>query len=174
VDNFGIKYFSKDDADHLLNALRTQYTISTNWNGNNYCGLTLHWHYNLGYVDISIPGYVFKALARLQHPKPFQPQYVPHCWTQPAYGQKVQLAPIDMTSELDKKGIKYIQSTIRLLMYFSRAVDPTMAPAINNIATEQSTASEDTLAKCKMLLDYAATCPEAIIHYFASDMVLAH
>ena len=52
------------------------------------------------------------------------------------------------------------------------AVDPTMAPAINDIATEQSTASEDTLAKCKMLLDYAATYPEAIIRYFTSDMVL--
>jgi hypothetical protein len=47
-----------------------------------------------------------------------------------------------------------------------------MAPAINDIATEQSSASEDTLSKCKMLLDYAATYPEAIIRYHVSDMVL--
>ena len=57
-------------------------------------------------------------------------------------------------------------------MYYSRAVDPTMAPAINDISTEQSAATEDTISKCKMLLDYAATYPEAIIRYFASGMVL--
>jgi hypothetical protein len=57
-------------------------------------------------------------------------------------------------------------------MYFSRAIDPTMAPVINDTSTKQATASEDTLAKCKMLLDYATTHPEVIIHYFASYMIL--
>ena len=31
VDNFGVKYFSKDDADHLLNSLRNHYAVSTDW-----------------------------------------------------------------------------------------------------------------------------------------------
>jgi hypothetical protein len=35
VDNFGVKYFSKPDADHLLNALHAHYKISVNWEGKN-------------------------------------------------------------------------------------------------------------------------------------------
>ena len=55
VDDFGIKYFSKDDADHLLNALRQHYDITTDWTGKNYCGLTFHWNYIEQYVDVSMP-----------------------------------------------------------------------------------------------------------------------
>ena len=45
LDDFGIKYYSKDDADHLLDALQNFYEITVDWNGENYCGLTLNWHY---------------------------------------------------------------------------------------------------------------------------------
>ena len=31
VDDFGVKYFSKDDADHLLESLKKHYSISTYW-----------------------------------------------------------------------------------------------------------------------------------------------
>jgi hypothetical protein len=47
-----------------------------------------------------------------------------------------------------------------------------MVPAIQDISTEQSTATEDAIAKCKMLMDYAAAYPEAIIYYYESDMIL--
>ena len=33
VDDFGIKYFSKEDADHLLNALKSAYEITVDWKG---------------------------------------------------------------------------------------------------------------------------------------------
>ena len=31
IDDFGIKYYNKDDAEHLLNALRQHYDISVDW-----------------------------------------------------------------------------------------------------------------------------------------------
>ena len=31
ADDFGIRYFSKDDANHLLNYLKKHYGISTDW-----------------------------------------------------------------------------------------------------------------------------------------------
>ena len=31
VDDLGVKYFSKDDANHLLNSLKKHYSISTDW-----------------------------------------------------------------------------------------------------------------------------------------------
>jgi hypothetical protein len=41
VDDFGGKYFSMSDADHLLNSLRQHYKISVDWDGTNYCGLII-------------------------------------------------------------------------------------------------------------------------------------
>ena len=37
--------------------------------------------------------YVTKALKKYKYPTPIRPQYAPYCWTQPAYGQKIQFAP---------------------------------------------------------------------------------
>ena len=62
VDDFGVKYFTKEDADHLLNALKSGYPTSIDWEGKNYCGFTLEWNYKKGYVDVSMPGYLPKML----------------------------------------------------------------------------------------------------------------
>ena len=62
LDYFWIKYYSKDDDDHLLDALQNFYKITVDWNGENYCGLTLNWHHEKGYIYISMPGYVKKTL----------------------------------------------------------------------------------------------------------------
>lgn len=45
-----------DDADHLMAALEQQYTVSKDWAGERYCGLTLDWDYNARTCDISMPG----------------------------------------------------------------------------------------------------------------------
>ena len=45
VDDFGIKYYSKEDALHLVNALKEGYPTSVDWEGNNYCGYKLEWNY---------------------------------------------------------------------------------------------------------------------------------
>ena len=172
VDDFGVNYFSKADADHLLNSLRDNYKLSVDWNGSDYCGLSIKWNYAEKYVDISMPGYIEATLERLQHPKPARPQHAPHLWTQPAYGQKLQLAPIDETPKLEKKGIHFVQSCVGSLLYYARAVDATMLPAINEISGAQASPTQKTENACKMLLDYAATYPLAIIRYHASDMSL--
>ena len=41
---------------------------SIDWEGGNYYGLNLDWNYNKIYVDVSMPGYVAKALHKFQHP----------------------------------------------------------------------------------------------------------
>ena len=33
VDDFGVKYVGKENADHLIQALRNMYSISINWTG---------------------------------------------------------------------------------------------------------------------------------------------
>ena len=62
VDDFGIKYSSVNDAKHLLQSLEKHYTVTTDWSGKKFCGLTIDWHYDKGFVDIAMPKYVNNVL----------------------------------------------------------------------------------------------------------------
>ena len=105
VDDFRVKYFNQDDALYLINVLQKHHEISIDWTGKNYCGLTLDWHYETGYVDVSMPGYVVEALQQFQHVKPSRPQHAPHKWNMPVYGQRIQLMKDpDKSNRLDQKG----------------------------------------------------------------------
>ena len=88
IDDFGITHHSEDDLNHLLNALRTKYEISTNPSRTNYIGLTIAWKYEQGHVGISMPNYVLKSRKKFQHTPLSGRQHAPHKWTEPAYGQK--------------------------------------------------------------------------------------
>ena len=173
VDDFGIKFFNKADADHLFDALETKYVITKDWSGSTYLGFKIDWDYDAGHVDISMPGYVSKALLMLRHPPPTKPQHSPHRWTVPVYGQKTQLAPQDLSPLLDKAGIHRVQQISGLFLYYARGCDPTIIVALNEISNNQSAPTKHTEAACTMLLDYLATHPNATIRYHASDMVLA-
>ncbi len=39
VDNFGVKYVSKEDVKHLITCIKMDYTITEDWMGNLYCGI---------------------------------------------------------------------------------------------------------------------------------------
>jgi hypothetical protein len=43
VDDFGVKYTSKHDAECLMKTLQQLYSMSEDWTGAHYCGLTLKW-----------------------------------------------------------------------------------------------------------------------------------
>ncbi len=58
------------------------------------------------------------------------------------------------------------------LLYYARAVDPTILPALSAIGTKQATPTQTTMETIKQLLDYCATQEEAIITYSASKMIL--
>ena len=78
VNNFGVKYISKIDADHLINALHQNYKITTNWKGSLYCCLTLHWNHEEGWVEIYMSGYVICALTKFNHPTCLIVHHTPH------------------------------------------------------------------------------------------------
>ena len=77
VDDFGVKYFSKDDANHLIQTLNNKYECTIDWEGKKICGLQLQWNYRKKFVDVSLPEYVQKSLQRLQHVAPKSPWYSP-------------------------------------------------------------------------------------------------
>ena len=68
VDDFRVKYVGKENTQHLVDTVRGYYKCSCNWEGGQYCGLTIKWDYVGQKVHLSMPGYVHKALTRFQHP----------------------------------------------------------------------------------------------------------
>ena len=74
VDNFGIKYTRKEDADHLLKSLREDYLITEDWTGKKYLGLTLKWDYANINVSLSMPGYAQASLLKSQSNPPQNPK----------------------------------------------------------------------------------------------------
>jgi len=46
VDDFGVKYIRKEDADHLEQTIKNSYPMKTDWTGEYYVGMTLKWDYN--------------------------------------------------------------------------------------------------------------------------------
>jgi hypothetical protein len=174
VDDFGVKYFSKPDALHLINAIKAHYELTIDWSGTLYCGLTLDWHYDEGYVDVSMPKYVARALAKFEHPAPLRAQHAPHKWVEPVYGSRQPQTPTpeSIAPLLDKQGTTRIQAISGTFLYYGRACDPCILPALNEIAAEQAKPTTDTIAKTEMLMDYLHTYPHAVIRYHASDMIL--
>ena len=57
-------------------------------------------------------------------------------------------------------------------LYYACAVDPTILVALNSIAAEQANSTEATAKSFTQMFNYAATHPEAIMRYHASDMNL--
>ena len=117
--------------------------------------------------------YVGKSLHKFHHPQPKRPQNYSHGWTVPAYGSKVQYTQpkLDLLT-LDPYGTQQVQYIVVNLIYYSRAVGHTMLPSLNNIYTQQSKPTANTIKKCNHLLDYASTNPNNAIRYHASDMIL--
>ena len=70
VDDFGVKYFGKEHALHLKQAIEENYGVTTDWAGAQYIVMTIEWDYSNKCVHILIAGYVAKALKKIQHTKP--------------------------------------------------------------------------------------------------------
>jgi hypothetical protein len=62
VDDFGVKYTTKEGAQHLIDTLQKLYTITIDWTGSKYLGFTIVFNHDHQYVDISMPGYIDKVL----------------------------------------------------------------------------------------------------------------
>ena len=173
VDDFGIKYYSKEDADHLLHALQANYKVTTDWKGEHYCGLTLKWNYEDGYVDVSMPGYIEKIILKYFGNQPHLPTKTPYKYNTPFYDGGTQYVKDSDTSEaLNKENTTRIQAILGSLLYYARAIEHPMLPALNELATEQAKPTQNTRKKVNQLLQYAATYPNSVIRFKASDMIL--
>jgi hypothetical protein len=172
VDDFAVKYVGKQHAEHLRDALLRTYELTTDWTATVYSGMTLKCDYKSRTCDISMPGYVSNVLSKFQHDAPKYPQHTPSQYVTPVYGAKTQYATKDETPPITAQKCLTIHKITSSVLYYARAVEPTVLMPLNDIATEQTKATEKTQAATNRMLDYLATHQDATIRYHASDMIL--
>ena len=74
---------------------------------------------------------------------------------------------------LSKADKKFVQEVIGVFLYYAHAIDLTMLPALGTLATQQASPNQNTMKNIHQFFDYVATHPDAIVTYYASNMVLA-
>jgi hypothetical protein len=126
ADDFGVKYVGREHAEHLMECIKKNYNISSDWNGSAYCGLALDWDYKNRTVDLSMPGYIKDTLKKYQHAALARPKHAPHIWNPPIYGAKTKYVEDKTTSPvLSDKDVNKLQQLTGTLLYYARAVYPT-------------------------------------------------
>jgi hypothetical protein len=173
VDDFLIKYKDRSSAEHLLSALRELYVITTDFSDRQkYVGITLYHNKTKHYIDMSIPGYVKKALQRFKRPN-IKGADSPIIYIPPKYGKFQQEVHPDVPSEsLTDAELKEMQEIVGVFLFYSRAVDPTMLTAINKIASRQSKPTSLIKQEIERFLQYANKWPDATMRIRASNMKL--
>jgi len=174
VDDFGIQYVDKRHAEHLLHALQSEYTVTTDWTGSKFAGIDIKWDYSKRTCRLTMQGYINDILLKYNHAAPSTPQHAPHIHRPIVYGAKEQLLPdADTSHPLDAAGTKRVQGIVGSLLYYARAVDNKLLATLSAISSQQAKATENTAKAVSQLLDYVATHPNDGVTYRASSMVLA-
>ncbi len=157
VDDFVVRYGSQSDADHLIATLRAnQYDLTIKPNGDTYLGMNISFAPDS--ISISMPGYINKALTR------FRPQYLlsthraattPGKYNSSIY-PRIQYVKEDKSPLLTPTQRTEIQAIVETLLYYARAVDPSLLPIANEIASQQANPTQKVLIAANRALSYAS------------------
>jgi hypothetical protein len=176
VDDFGVRYTDQADADHLIKTLESNaYKLKVRPLGEAYLGMSITFDRVLTTVSLSMPGYVTKMLQR------FRPQYLlpghraprtPGRYIPPSYNPGPQVTFVDKTEKLNPTLITELQAIIGTLLYYARAVDPTLLTISNELASQQSQPTQRILKAANRALSYCVTRHQNALVYHACDMTL--
>lgn len=173
VDDLAISYTDKQDAQDLFSILQQHYKgVTVDWDAKLYCGIHVNWDYDKHTAELTMPNYIKQTLKTYQHPTPKRQQHSPFLAHQPQYGPNQTPEPIDTTAPIPLNRKRPIQQIIGKLLYYARAVDPTLLVAISHIASTQANPTEQTEEEVAHLLDYCTTHPDACTVLYNSTMQL--
>ena len=85
VDDFGVKYNSDDDLQHLIHTLQKNYSISIDKSRRNYCRLIFDLQYQEGYIHVTPINYwnifVLQTSRGSNNPSRVEQSiYIPKCY----------------------------------------------------------------------------------------------
>ena len=120
-----------------------------------------------------MPNYVHKTLVEYRHEMSKRAQYCPYAPPTERYGKDSNLTiPEEIWPPVTEDEKKYVQRVVGSFLYYARAIDLTILHALSAIASEQAEPTKQTLARVQQLLDYMATNPNAVVRFYASDIIL--
>ena len=172
VDDFGVKFVGRPGVEHLIQHLRLLYELKVDWSGSKYLGLTIAFDRPARTATLSMPGYIAKVLARFASRGPFKQVQSPQVYSAHYPRQGPQLVHVDTQPALTPTEIREVQEIVGSLLYYARAIDYTMLPAVNSISSEMAAPTQRLLPVVNRLLAYASTYPDNQLVFHASDMVL--
>jgi hypothetical protein len=107
-----------------------------------------------------MPGYIKAALHNYQHLAPNRPEHAPHQRNPSIYGAKTKyVEDIQDSPASSPKEVTRLQKLGGTLLYYTRAVDPTLIMLVNVLVSEQTKATAATAANIIKLLNYCTTHP---------------
>jgi hypothetical protein len=119
-----------------------------------------------------MPGYIEKLLRKLR-PLGIKSATTPAIYSAPNYkSAKAQTATVD-SSPLASPQQKYeLQVIIGTLLYYARAVDPSILTAVHELGSVQSQPTLQDCKKAERLLQYVSVNQNGATRYYASTMQL--
>ena len=86
-----------------------------------------------------MPGYVKKALKKFNHKPPKRPEYAPHDWTAPTYGQQTQQRSTQASTAplLPTDGNQRIQAIVGTFLYYGLGIKSTILVTLKEIGGQQ-------------------------------------
>jgi hypothetical protein len=112
-------------------------------------------------------------VPRFDHPLPLRPQHARHKWLAPARGSRKPRAATTESQEtpLEPDSTTHAQVISGPFLRCSN-VNCCVLPALNEVSSEQSAPTTDAKDSSNWLMDCPRTCPNAVIRFHASDMIL--
>ena len=137
---------NKDSMKHFIKTLRQLYTVKVNWEGSKYLGMNIAVDRTHRHVTLSMPGYIEKLLRKLR-PLGIKAATTPAIYSAPNYkSAKAQTATVDSSPLASPQQKHELQVIIGTLLYYARAVDPSILTVVHELGSVQS---QPTLQDCK-------------------------
>jgi hypothetical protein len=170
VDDFGIKYKSTDDVNHLIQCLEELYTLRVDWSGEQFVGFHIRHDRTHHTIALSMPQYIERAVKRF-HIVDHADNPGEHV---PVYRRQSgpDLPPQDTSVPASPAQAKRIQEIVGVVLYYARAVDPVLLTACSKVSSQQSRPTAKVVDAAARLLRFAAKRPTSTIVFHRSDMRL--
>jgi hypothetical protein len=158
--------------DHLIHTLTALYQVKINWKGSKYLGMDIAINRKQRHVTLTMPKYIDRLLCKVK-PEGVKGSNTPAIYTPPNYANPgAQRATIDDSELASEDDQKLLQSVVGTLLYYSRAVDPSICTAVHELGSIQSKPSQNDMKKLDKLLQYVFKHRNIGIRFYASDMLL--
>ena len=98
-----------------------------------------------------MPGYIEAILKRFHHPRLIKPELASHRYASRSFRAINAQDPIpdDDTARLDASGVLRVQRVLGCIIYYTRAIETLLLPALTKIGSDQAKATKENLTATK-------------------------